>query len=188
MKALGILAGPRKGQITDHLLDEVLRGLKDKGHEVKKIYLYDLKINPCLNCRACKDTQVCIINDDFKKVADELINSDVVAFASPVFVSNVTSVAKAFFDRGVSIFKMTNFGPKWLHPKPKKVILITACFAPFPFSHILGIVPGCVNAMKTFFSLMKARIRVIASTGKWNFDAKKCKGILAKAYRLGLSI
>ena len=44
MKALGILAGPRKGKATDHLLDEVLRGLKDSGAEVKKVYLYDLSL------------------------------------------------------------------------------------------------------------------------------------------------
>ncbi|MDD4940119.1 MAG: flavodoxin family protein [Candidatus Omnitrophica bacterium] len=188
MRALGILAGPRKGQVTDHLLDEVLRGLKDKGAEVKKVYLYDLKIDPCLVCNACRDTQECVINDDFKAVAQELINSDAVVFASPVYVGNVTSVAKAFFDRGVSLFKMTNFGPKWTHDKPRKVVLVTSCFAPFPFSHILGIVPGCVNAMKNFFGMMRARIMTVVATGAWDFDAKRCKGALAKAYREGLNI
>jgi len=188
MKALGILAGPRKGQVTDHLLDEVLRGLKDRGAEIRKVYLYDLKIEPCLACNACKETQECVINDDFKGVARELINSDTVVFASPVYVSNVTSVAKAFFDRGVSLFKMTNFGPKWPHNKPKKVVLVTSCFAPFPFSHILGVVPGCVNAMKMFFGMMRAKIRVIAASGMWDFDAKRCRGVLDKAYRAGLTV
>ena len=188
MKALGILAGPRKGQVTDHLLDEVLRGLKDKGYEVKKIYLYDLDIKPCLACYACRDTQNCIINDDFNEVAQELIGSEAVVFASAVYVSNVTSVAKAFFDRGVSIFKMTAFGPKWLHDKPRKVVLITSCSAPFPFSYMLGVIPGCVNAMKMFFGMMKARIKVIAASGMRDFDARKSKGILAKAYKIGLNL
>lgn len=188
MKALGILAGPRKGQVTDHLLDEVLRGLRDKGAQVKKICLYDLKIGPCLGCRRCKDTQVCVISDDFKQVADELINSDIVAFASPVYVSNVTSVAKAFFDRSISLAKMTNFGPKWLHQNPKKVVLITACFAPFPFSHIFGVVPGSLNAMKMFFTLTKAKIKSIAATGMWDYDGKKAKRALDKAYRMGAGL
>jgi hypothetical protein len=189
MKALGIFGGPRKGKVTDHLLDEVLRGLKDAGAEAEKVCLYDLKINPCLACYGCRDTLACVIKDDFKSVADKLIDSDVVVFASPVYVGNVTSVAKAFFDRGVSMFKMTNFGPQWPHNKPKKVVLITSCFAPFPLSYIFGVIPGCVSAMKMFFSLMKAKIRVIAVSGMpWEFDAKKCKGILDKAYRLGLSL
>lgn len=189
MKALGILAGPRKGRATDHLLDGVLRGLKNGGAEVEKFCLYDLKINPCLACYGCRDTLACIIKDDFKKVADRLIDSDVVVFASPVYIGNVTSVAKAFFDRGVSLFKMTKLGPQWPHHKPKKVVLITSCFAPFPLSHIFGVIPGCINAMKMFFGLMKARIKVIAAAGMpLDFDSKKCKGILDKAYRLGLSL
>ncbi|MDP8234717.1 MAG: hypothetical protein P9M06_08005 [Candidatus Saelkia tenebricola] len=42
MKALVILAGPRKGQVTDNILDAVLRGgVKDRGIEIEKMYLYD---------------------------------------------------------------------------------------------------------------------------------------------------
>jgi len=121
-------------------------------------------------------------------VAEELIGCDVVVFASPVYVGNVTSVAKAFFDRGVSMFKMTSFGPKWLYNKPKKVVLITSCFAPFPFSHIFGVIPGCFNVMKLFFGMMRAKVKTIYSTGSWDFHAKKCKNILGRAYRLGLSL
>lgn len=188
MKALGVLAGPRKGQVTDRMLDEVLRGLKERGAEVNKACLYDLNIKPCLGCYGCRETQECIIDDDFKKVSKELLEADVLVFASPVYVGNVTSVAKAFFDRGISMFKMTNFGPKWLHVKPRKFVLITSCFAPFPFSHLLGVVPGCFRAMKLFFGMMKGDIKTIFATGRLDFDSKKFKSILKKAYNLGLNL
>lgn len=188
MKALGIMAGPRKGQITDHLLDEALRGLKEKGSQVVKFYLYDLNIKPCTGCNACRSGSGCVINDDFRRVAQELINSEAIVFASPVYVGNVTSVAKAFFDRGISLFRMTDFGPKWENSNPKRIILVTSCFAPFPFSHILGIIPGCLKAMKMFFGMMKADIKTVYAAGSWDFDSKKCKASLDKAYRLGLEI
>ncbi|MDD4982220.1 MAG: flavodoxin family protein [Candidatus Omnitrophica bacterium] len=188
MKALGILAGPRKGQVTDRMLDEVLRGLKERGAEVSKVYLYDLNIKPCRGCYACRGTQECVIADDFKNISKELSDADVLAFASPVYVGNVTSVAKAFFDRGISMFKMTNFGPKWPHRKPRKIVLITSCFAPFPFSHLMGVIPGCFRAMKLFFGMMKGDIKTIFATGRWDFNSKKCRGILNKAYNLGLTL
>jgi len=35
---------------------------------------------------------------------------------------------------------------------------------------------------------MRARIKVIAATGRWDFDAQKSKGVLARAYKLGLNL
>ena len=54
MKALGILAGPRKGRTTDKLIDAVLEGIRDGGAEVEKISLYGLDIKPCMGCGACE--------------------------------------------------------------------------------------------------------------------------------------
>jgi len=44
MKVLGINGSPRKGGNTDILLDNALKGARNKGAEVEKIVLNDLKI------------------------------------------------------------------------------------------------------------------------------------------------
>lgn len=38
---------------TDRLADEFIRGAREAGHQVEKIYLKDRKINGCLGCGAC---------------------------------------------------------------------------------------------------------------------------------------
>ncbi|MFH1442181.1 MAG: flavodoxin family protein [Candidatus Omnitrophota bacterium] len=188
MKGLAIVGGPRKGQVTDRLVDAVLQGMKDKGIEVEKIYLYDFNIKPCNACLACKDSKKCVIDDHHQMVLDKMNKADYVVFSSPVYISNVTSVAKAFMDRSIRFFEQTKFGPRRHADKPSKVILITSCGAPFPFSHVLGIVPGCLNAMKTYFKYMNVKIQALAATGMGDFDVNSCKKLLGKAYSLGKNI
>jgi len=47
MKVLSVVGSPRKGGNTDILVDEVLRGARETGGEVEKIFLNDLEIKPC---------------------------------------------------------------------------------------------------------------------------------------------
>ncbi|MDD5436293.1 MAG: flavodoxin family protein [Candidatus Omnitrophica bacterium] len=188
MKAIGIVTGPRKGQVTDRLTESALDGLRDRGASTEKIYFMDLTIKPCRGCSACQRTGRCIIEDDFNAVADKIRDADIVVFSSPTYFSNVTSCAKRFFDRGYSMFKEFRFGPVYPSKKPGKVILITSCHAPFPFSHLLGIVTGSVRAMKAFFNYMHVRIKTLTATGAADFDAKKHAKLLERAYNLGKTI
>ncbi len=188
MKALGILASPRKGQVSDNLTDAALNGLKDRGAEVEKVHLYDLDIKPCKGCMSCWEGKKCAIDDDYTIILDKMDKADVVVFASPVYYCNVTSVAKVFVDRSTPFFTMTKLGPKRLADKPSRVILIANCGAPFPLSHILGVIPGCMRPMKLFFKLMRVKIEILAATGVSSFDPVKCKKFLKKAYKLGKNI
>ncbi|MDP8216211.1 MAG: flavodoxin family protein [Candidatus Kaelpia imicola] len=141
-----------------------------------------------MGCGNCRKSKECIIKDDHQTVLDKMDKSDIVIFASPTYVSNVTSVAKAFMDRSIRFFEMTKLGPRRLSDRPSKAILITSCGAPFPFSHILGFASGCMRAMKLFFKFMNLKIKTVAAAGMEDFDSKSCSKILKKAYRLGRSI
>lgn len=188
MKALGILAGPRKGWTNDQLLDKVLEGLKDNGTEVEKISLYDLDIRHCTGCGSC-ETGKCVIDDDHQMVLDKMGDSDIVVFASPTYWSNVTSMAKTFFDRSASFFEMTKAGPRRTADKPGKVVLITSCGIPYPLSHLLGMATGCMRAMKVFFGYMKVRITKFYATGMVDYNKSKPSGkILNRAYNLGKNL
>jgi len=189
MKALGILAGPRKGRTTDKLIDAVLEGIKDSGAEVEKISLYDLDIKPCTGCCACQKSGKCVIEDDHQMVLDKMDVADVVVFGSPVYWSNVTSEAKKFFDRSVGFFEMTDIGPKRTADKPGKVVLVSSCGVPFPFTHIMGVIPGCMRAMKVFFGRMKVKIKTIYAAGMVDPETSEpSEKLIKKAYRLGKNI
>ena len=187
-KALGIMAGPRKGKSMDNIIDAVLNGTSESGAEIEKIYLYDFKIEPCLSCFECEKTHICNIDDDHQKVLDKMENADILIFGSPTFFSNVTSVTKALFDRGVRFFEMTKMGPRRFKANPSKIILITSCGAPFPISHIMGFATGCMKGMKAFFGKTSAKIYTLTATGITSFDEKKLKKVKQKAYKLGKKI
>lgn len=102
MKVLGIAGSPRLGGNTDHLLAEVLKGAKDKGAEVKTIYICDLDISPCQHCNYCYQTGQCKIDDDIVKIYEELEQADRLVIASPLHFMGVTAQVKAMIDRGQS--------------------------------------------------------------------------------------
>jgi multimeric flavodoxin WrbA len=189
MKALGILAGPRKGKATDMMIDAVLKGLSEKGAEIEKISLYDYNIKPCTGCCACAKGHSCVINDDQRIVLEKMGNADVVVFGSPAYWSNVTSEAKKLMDRSANFFEMTPTGPKWTKDKPSKVVLVTSCGAPYPFSDLMGIVPGIMRVMKVYFGRMNAKVYTISATGMTDVHKSlPSKSQLAKAYDLGKKI
>jgi multimeric flavodoxin WrbA len=47
MKILAIQASPRKKGNTNRVLDEMIKGAEDNGHEVIKYYVQDMDIQPC---------------------------------------------------------------------------------------------------------------------------------------------
>lgn len=99
MKVLGIYGSPRKGGNTDLLLDEALRGASYEGAEITRIRCCDLRIEGCLECGGCDETGECIIEDDMQSVYPELVGSQVIYLASPIFFYGITSQAKALVDR-----------------------------------------------------------------------------------------
>ncbi|MCM8791276.1 MAG: flavodoxin family protein [Candidatus Omnitrophica bacterium] len=189
MKCLGILAGPRKGHATDRLIEAVLEGVKQSGGEVEKISLYDYNIKPCAGCSACQMNKKCPIEDDHHIILEKMEEADSIVFGSPAYWSNVTSEAKKFMDRSASFFEMTAFGPRRKKKKPSKIVLITTCGAPFPFSHLMGIIPGAVGAMKVFFGRMNAKVHVIYAAGMMD-PAKSLPSekLMRKARDLGKSL
>lgn len=99
MKVLGIAGSPRRGGNTDLLLDEALRGAKDAGAEVEKIYARNYKIAPCIECNGCFKRGECVIKDEMQQIYPKLLEADRIIFASPIFFMGITGWAKALIDR-----------------------------------------------------------------------------------------
>ena len=52
-KVLILSSSPRKGGNSDLLCDEFMRGAKESGHDVEKIFIAQKKINYCMGCGVC---------------------------------------------------------------------------------------------------------------------------------------
>jgi len=98
-RVLALVGSPRVGGNTDILVDEVLRGAKEVGALVEKVYLDRCMIGPCHACNACEDTGVCFQRDDMDELLDRMKRSDVWVLATPVYWWGATAQFKQFLDR-----------------------------------------------------------------------------------------
>lgn len=103
-KIVVISSSPRVGGNSDLLCDQFVKGAQEAGHDVEKINLATLKINPCRSCYACRDSQRCVQNDDTRPVINAMLNADIIVLASPVYFYSISAQLKALFDRSIVIF------------------------------------------------------------------------------------
>ncbi len=99
MKVLGIMGSPRLKGNTDLLLDEALKGAKNRGATVEKIVVDGLHIEPCRENYGCEKDGRCVIRDDMDSIYAKLLEADRVILASPMFFYGITSQCKALIDR-----------------------------------------------------------------------------------------
>jgi multimeric flavodoxin WrbA len=100
MTTLALIGSPRKGGNTDILVEHVLKGCAEKGHAVRKLYLYDFDIAPCLDCRACKKSDlVCNLDDGMKDIYPKLEAADLIVFGTPLYWYGPTAKMKLLIDR-----------------------------------------------------------------------------------------
>ena len=103
-KVVAIYGSPRRKGNTALLLQEAVRGARQEGAEVEEFVLRDLKMSPCLEIYACKNSGRCAIQDDFQKVYDSILESRGVMLASPIFFYAVSAHTKILMDRCQSLW------------------------------------------------------------------------------------
>lgn len=84
MKILAIQASPRKKGNTNRVLDEMIKGCEDNGHEVIKYYVSGLDINPCSGCEICAKGKDCRFDDDGAEIINQLAEGASIIIASPI--------------------------------------------------------------------------------------------------------
>ena len=90
----------KKGN-TQVMVKEFSKGARQAGAEVENVFLVKKKIRPCRGCFTCwiKTPGICVIKDDMAELIQKFGESDIVVFATPVYVDNVTGIMKNFMDR-----------------------------------------------------------------------------------------
>ena len=105
-----LLGSAKKKGNTATVLGWVEEELKSMGHDVERIYLNNKSIRGCLGCAKCRenpDEIACVQNDDAIDIMEQMILSEVVLFASPVYFWGFSSQIKALIDRGYAL--VTNY-------------------------------------------------------------------------------
>ena len=100
MKILALMGSPRKGGNTDILIDKVINGAQAAGHQTEKLYLYDLTLLPCIDCRNCSSgDRVCSRDDDMQDIYPRIEAADVILFGTPLYWYGPTGPMKLLMDR-----------------------------------------------------------------------------------------
>jgi multimeric flavodoxin WrbA len=86
---------------THIIVSAFLKGAVKAGAETENIFLAKYDIQPCRGDLGCwlKTPGKCIIKDDMAELLPKMRGNDVIVFATPLYVDNVTGIMKNFMDR-----------------------------------------------------------------------------------------
>ena len=176
MNILIISGSPRKGGNTEMLVDAFAKGTMEH-HQVEIVSVRDYKVNPCLGCNACFNTNgICAQKDDMAAIYEKMNQTDMLVTASPVYFYGISAQLKAVIDRFHNPIRDT------FHIKKMALLLVGAATLPELFDAILTEYNLCVK----FFDIEDAG-KILVRGVKDKGDIKNTNA-LNEAYALGLSI
>jgi multimeric flavodoxin WrbA len=101
---LGIMGSPHAHGNTATLLDAFMNGAKDAGAETIMFDATRMDISGCNACNECRDTGMCVIQDEMQKIYDAIQRADILVLATPLYFSGMSSQLKAVIDRCQSLW------------------------------------------------------------------------------------
>lgn len=136
---------------TNIMVKEFLNGAREAGAGTENIFLVEKNIKHCLACFTCwlKTPGKCVTRDDMEDLLQKFMDSDIVVYATPVYVDNVSGIMKNFMDRHLPIidpyFEKDENGEyrhRRRYSKYPKIVAISNCAYPeqsnFQVIHLLS--------------------------------------------------
>ncbi len=197
MNILAIIGSPRKGKVTDTLVDKAIEGIKsgEPSSKVKKIHLVDYNIQFCKNCLECRKIETdkayvkCVIRDDMDMISEEIVKSDALIFGTPIHSAFVTAIMSTFLERVTWTFAKPErrYGPISGCPLPRSkkkrtaIIIVVSGGIPPLFrrfcdkatGHIKGVIRDSFNA------------KTVGDMYAGNTEGRGVEYYSDKAYKLG---
>ena len=178
MKILALNGSPRKKGNTNRIMDEMIKGCSENGHEVEKYFLDKLNINPCSGCEICANGKDCRFEDDGSEIINQLANGASLIVASPIYFGQMTAQLKTIIDRFYSIFNNPD-----KHFNGKVAIIFTHAFPDKdiyqPYIKLTEAQPFMNNTELEYIETLEvAGVKAIG-------DAENSTEDLKKAYEIG---
>lgn len=119
-----INGSPRKNWNTAKMCESFAQGAKSKGAQTEIINLYDLDFKGCRSCFACKlkdgkNFGKCAYPDDLTKILENILYSDGLVIASPIYFGEITGVTRMFLER--LLFPLFQYDADYSSVAPKKL-------------------------------------------------------------------
>ncbi|MBW2157694.1 MAG: flavodoxin family protein [Deltaproteobacteria bacterium] len=184
-KIVAIYGSPRRNGNTATLLRHAVQGARDSDVQVEEIVLRDLKISPCLEIYGCKKTGECAIKDDFQKVRNQILESQGLILASPIFFYTVSAHTKILMDRFQSLWVKKYWIDKTL--KNQRMIERKGLFIAVGATQGKKLFDGTLLTVKYFFDVLDMELfRSLLYRGlDFEGDVLKHPEYLEEAYLAG---
>lgn len=176
-QVLILSSSPRKGGNSDILCDEFLRGAKESGNQVEKIFLGDKQINYCTGCGVCSVHQKpCPQKDDMAEILEKMKAADVIVMATPVYFYTMAAQMKTLIDRtcaGYTQIKGKEF-----------YFIVTAA------DDGIADMARTIEGFRGFTYCLDDAVEkgIIYGTGAWHVGDIKETAAMGQAYEMGIAI
>ena len=107
-RVLVVETSPRVRGNSNRMAEEFARGAREAGNDVDVISLAGRKVSFCVGCWGCKDSHRCVIHDDADEIVQCIRQSDVVAFATPIYYYEMCGQMKVLLDRANALYFAPN--------------------------------------------------------------------------------
>lgn len=209
MKIVIINSSPRRKGNTSKLCDAFRNGVMATANntEITTIFLNELDFKGCQSCFACKlrgskQYGRCSINDDLTPILEAVSAADCIVVASPIYLMDVNSSAKAFLERLCFSLGSYEAGYRSLAAKKADVVTIYTMntkkeFAPVKAMENVDMFLGhifsppyrlCSYDTYQFPDYSKYVVDVFNEAEKANQRESEFPKDLQKAYTLGVDI
>ncbi|MCB1954711.1 MAG: flavodoxin family protein [Rhodocyclaceae bacterium] len=161
-RIIAIVGSYRPGGVTDQLVETTLSAARACGAVTETVWLTDLAMRHCGNCRACMQVPGdhrgrCVIDDDVAAVLARIDQADGVVLASPVNIGNVTAITRMFMERcaGAAYWPWGRPAPRLRRTRPTRpVVLISASAAPAWMARLFM---GAAGALRQWAAMLDLR-------------------------------
>jgi len=150
MRILSVMGSPRFQGNTATVLGFVEDALSVGGHSVTRVNVVEKDVYGCRACNACKkvpDTPGCVVSDDTEGILNQMIQSELVILASPLYCWGFTAQLKALLDRCYSLKKPVGETMISLVSGKKVAFLMTAAG---PYENNLALVEPVFSGISWF--------------------------------------
>lgn len=176
-KVLILSSSPRRGGNSDTLCDEFMRGAKESGNQVEKIFLKDKHINYCTGCSVCSmHGKPCPQKDDANEIVEKMIAADSIVMATPVYFYTMSAQMKTLIDRTCA---------RYLEIKDKEFyFIISAAETSIPMME------RTIEGFRGFLDCLEGPKErgVIYGVGAWKVGEINDKASMGEAYEMGKKV
>lgn len=98
-RILIIKGSPVENGQSQEQINQMLEYIDDIGYHYKVINIYEKNIEYCNGCQYCFKTGECLIEDDVRKIVEEIKKSTILVYVFPIYNLNVPAKLKTLIER-----------------------------------------------------------------------------------------